>query len=68
MKLPEKFIAETDSFFARHKEVPSEGFYESFDKTPLHGVRLSRTKTDPSEHEAFLKQIDPAFSGVDTVE
>lgn len=68
MKLPEKFIAETDSFFARHKEVPSEGFYESFDKTPLHGVRLSRTKTDPSEHEALLKEIDPAFSGVDPVE
>lgn len=68
MKLPEKFIAEADSFFARHKEVPSEGFYESFDKTPLHGVRLSRTKTEPSEHEALLKQIDPLFSALDPVE
>lgn len=68
MKLPEKFIAETDSFFARHKEVPSEGFYESFDKTPLHGVRLSRSKTVTSEHETLLKQIDPSFTGVDPVE
>ncbi|MBR3082631.1 MAG: RsmB/NOP family class I SAM-dependent RNA methyltransferase, partial [Clostridiales bacterium] len=68
MKLPEKFIAEADSFFARHDEVPSEGFYESFDKTPLHGVRFSRTKTAASEHEELLKQIDPSFAGVDPVE
>ena len=68
MKLPEKFITEADSFFARHKEVPSEGFYESFDKTPLHGVRFSRTKTVASEHEELLKQIDPSFAGVDPVE
>ena len=68
MKLPEKFIAEADSFFSRHKEVPSEGFYESFDKTPLHGVRLSRSKTCESDHETLLKQIDPSFAGIDPVE
>ncbi|MCR4776977.1 MAG: hypothetical protein K5869_11455 [Saccharofermentans sp.] len=68
MKLPEQFIAEADSFFSRHKEVPSEGFYESFDKTPLHGVRLSRSKTCESDHETLLKQIDPSFAGVDPVE
>ena len=68
MKLPEKFIAEADSFFARHNEVPSEGFYESFDKVPLHGVRLSRTKTTVSEHEELLKVIDPSFEGLDPVE
>ena len=68
MKLPEKFIAEADSFFACHKEVPSEGFYESFDKTPLHGVRFSRSKTSPADHEGLLKQIDPSFTAVDPVE
>lgn len=68
MKLPEKFIAEADSFFARHKEVPSEGFYESFDKVPLHGVRLSRAKTCVSEHEELLKVIDPSFERLDPVE
>ena len=68
MKLPEKFIAEADSFFARHKEVPSEGFYESFDKVPLHGVRLSRAKTCVSEHEELLKVIDHSFERLDPVE
>ena len=67
MKLPEKFIAETDSFFARHPEVPSEGFYESFDKIPLHGVRFSRSKTIPSQHETLLKQIDPTCASLDPV-
>ena len=67
MKLPEKFIAETDAFFASHPEMPSEGFYESFDKVPLHGVRLSRTKTVPAEHEELLKYIDPTFDTVDPV-
>ncbi len=68
MKLPEKFIKETDSFFARHPEVPSEGFYESFDKIPLHGVRFSRTKTVPSQHEGLIKHIDPTFTALDPVE
>ena len=68
MKLPEKFIAETDSFFARHPEVPSEGFYESFDKIPLHGVRFSRTKTVPAQHEELIKHIDPSFTALDPVE
>ena len=68
MKLPEKFVLEADSFFARHSEVPSEGFYESFDKTPLHGVRLSRSKTVPSEHEMLLRQIDPSCTAPDPVE
>lgn len=67
MKLPEKFIAETDSFFARHPEVPSEGFYESFDNSPLHGVRFSRSKTIPSQHESLLKQIDPTCDALDPV-
>lgn len=67
MKLPEKFIAETDAFFAAHPEMPSEGFYESFDKVPLHGVRLSRTKTVPSGHEDLLRHIDPAFEKADPV-
>ena len=67
MKLPEKFIKETDSFFARHPEMPSESFYESFDKVPLHGVRFSRSKTDPSQHETLLKQIDPTCEAPDPV-
>ena len=68
MKLPEKFIAETDSFFARHPEVTPKGFYESFDKIPLHGVRFSRSKTVPSQHEELLKKIDPGCEGPDPVE
>ena len=67
MKLPEKFIAETDAFFARHPEMPSEGFYESFDKVPLHGVRFSRTKTVPSEHEDLIRHIDPSCEALDPV-
>ncbi len=67
MKLPEKFIKETDAFFASHPEMPSEGFYESFDKVPLHGVRFSRTKTVPSEHEDLIRHIDPSCGALDPV-
>ena len=54
MQLPESFITEMNDFFSRYKYVPQEGFYESFDKEPLKGIRFSRSKISSSEQEKDL--------------
>ena len=58
MQLPEEFISEMNEFFA-HCDVPREGFYESFDKEPLKGVRFSRSKImSPEQEISFLKDMN----------
>ena len=64
MNLPEDFIKEMNDFFSRRNDVPSEGFYESFDKEPLKGVRFSRSKISSVQTEKDLlaemrEDIDP---------
>ena len=54
MTLPENFISEMNEFFSQHKDVPQEGFYESFDKEPLKGIRFSRSKNLTSQDETVL--------------
>lgn len=54
MQLPESFINEMNDFFSRYKYVPREGFYESFDKEPLKGIRFSRSKISSPEQEKSL--------------
>lgn len=54
MNLPEEFINEMDDFFSRQDAVPREGFYESFDKEPLKGIRFSRSKISNTEEELRL--------------
>ena len=56
MKFPEEFLNEMNDFFSRYKYVPQEGFYESFEKEPLKGIRFSRTKINSvSEEQSLFK-------------
>ena len=54
MKFPEEFVNEMNDFFSRYKYVPQEGFYESFEKEPLKGIRFSRTKINSEDEEKQL--------------
>ena len=54
MQLPESFVNEMNDFFSRYKYVPQEGFYDSFDKEPLKGIRFSRSKISSKEQEKAL--------------
>ena len=59
MNLPEEFINEMNDFFLHHEDVKKEGFYESFDKEPLKGIRFSRSKIRSSDEEqTFLKDMN----------
>ncbi len=59
MNLPGEFINEMDDFFSHHEDVQKEGFYESFDKEPLKGIRFSRSKIRSAEEEqALLKDMN----------
>lgn len=54
MKFPEEFLNEMNDFFSRYKYVPQEGFFESFEKEPLKGIRFSRTKINSADEEKQL--------------
>ena len=54
MNLPEEFLNEMSDFFSRQKDVPEEGFLESFDKEPLKGIRFSRSKITTADEEHHL--------------
>ena len=54
MKFPEEFVNEMNDFFSRYGYVPQEGFYESFEKEPLKGIRFSRTKINSVDEERSL--------------
>ena len=59
MQLPDSFTNEMNDFFTRYDYVPREGFYESFDKIPLKGVRFSRSKiTSPEQETSFLADMN----------
>ena len=59
MQLPEEFISEMNGFFSSQDHVTKEGFFESFDKIPLKGVRFSRSKIcSKSEEYAFLADMN----------
>lgn len=59
MQLPDSFTNEMNDFFTRYDYVPREGFYESFDKIPLKGVRFSRSKiTSPEQETSFLSDMN----------
>ena len=65
MRLPEDFINEMNEFFSRHSYVPQEGFYESFDKEPLKGIRFSRSKIRSVEEEhQLLKDLNEDINPV----
>ncbi len=54
MNLPGEFINEMNDFFSRQGDVPSGGFFESFDKEPLKGIRFSRSKISSEDEEHRL--------------
>ena len=54
MNLPEAFIQEMNDFFSHQNDVPCEGFFESFDKEPLKGIRFSRSKISSVQTEKDL--------------
>ena len=54
MKFPEEFLNEMNDFFSRYKYIPQEGFFESFEKEPLKGIRFSRTKINSADEEKQL--------------
>ena len=59
MYLPEEFIKEMNDFFSQKKDVPCEGFFESFDKEPLKGIRFSRSKIGSADEERrLLEQLN----------
>ena len=59
MQLPDSFVNEMNDFFTRHNEVPRDGFYESFDKVPLKGIRFSRSKISSAQQETdFLGDMN----------
>ena len=65
MQLPDSFVNEMNDFFTRHNEVPRDGFYESFDKVPLKGVRFSRSKITGSAQETeFLGDMNEEIKPV----
>ena len=65
MQLPDSFVNEMNDFFTRHNEVPRDGFYESFDKVPLKGVRFSRSKIkNPEQEKEFLGDMNEEIKPV----
>ena len=64
MQLPENFVTEMNDFFSRH-DVPQAGFYESFDKEPLKGIRFSRSKiSNPQEEKDLLGDMNEGIKPV----
>ena len=65
MQLPDSFINEMNDFFTRYDYVPRDGFYESFDKVPLKGVRFSRSKViSPEQETEFLGDMNEEIKPV----
>lgn len=63
MRLPEEFIERMNVFF-ENSSVSGEGFLESFDKEPLKGLRMNRTKTPSSCFNDVLSAIGEAYNEV----
>lgn len=56
MNLPQVFIDRMNLFF-KETNTPSDGFYESFDKVPLKGVRINRGKVSPEDYAGVLESL-----------
>ena len=57
MKLPAAFTDRMTEYF-KSSGITSEGFFESFDKEPLKGIRLNRMKTDSFDKVLESLNID----------
>lgn len=55
MNLPSSFENRMNEYF-KSSEVPSEGFFESFDKEPLKGIRLNKLKVE--SFDSVLSSLD----------
>ena len=64
MNLPLPFVTRMDQYFLAHPEIPSAGFFDSFDQVSHKGIRLNRLKVFPEQTATFLMQLDGAFSEV----
>ena len=56
MKLPEEFISRMNDFF-ENNNVSKDGFFESFDKEPLKGIRINRMKTSEDGYVGVLDSL-----------
>ena len=65
MRLPDNFLQEMQSFFGSHKEIPEEGFFDSFDEPGYKGIRFSQSKTDTADREKILSDIGEIPDRVD---
>ena len=65
MRLPDNFLQEMQSFFGSHKEIPEEGFFDSFDEPGYKGIRFSQSKTDTADREEILSDIGEIPDRVD---
>ena len=57
MKLPTVFTDRMNDFL-KSSDIPSEGFFESFDKEPLKGIRINRIKVDSYDQVLDALGID----------
>ncbi len=58
MKLPESFINRMKEELLS-SEVTEDGFFESFDKEPLKGIRINKVKAGEDRYEEILKDLSP---------
>ena len=58
MKLPEQFINRMKEELLS-SEVSEDGFFESFDKEALKGIRINKSKVSPERYESVLKHLSP---------
>lgn len=58
MKLPESFVNRMKEELLS-SEVTEDGFFESFDKEPLKGIRVNKRKVSKDKYEDVIKTINP---------
>ena len=58
MKLPEQFINRMKEELLS-SQVTEDGFFESFDKEALKGIRINKSKVSPDRYESVLKNLAP---------
>ena len=57
MRFPVRFQDEMEGFFQRNRQIPGEGFWESFDEPGYKGIRFSNLKTDSADRTQILEGI-----------
>ena len=58
MKLPEQFVDRMKEELLS-SEVSEDGFFESFDKEPLKGIRINKSKVSADSYTDLLSHLDP---------